>query len=92
MEGKNRILVPSDGVKYLDDNLDLKADVAWIIPSLPVHLAWEWSRRKFGRTQLKAKELPDKILFLLPHPMRGNASHIYVSHADFICPDNCSEP
>ncbi|MBU0994917.1 MAG: NAD-binding protein [Proteobacteria bacterium] len=93
MEGTNLTLVQSDGVKYLADNLDLKADiVSWIIPSLPVHLAWEWIRRKSGPTQLKALELPDTILSLLPHPMRGQSSHIYVSHADFICPDNCNEP
>jgi len=92
MEGTNRILVQSDGVQYLADNLSVKADVSWIIPSLPVHLAWEWSRIKSGQAHLKAQELPDKIMSFLPHPIRGNASHIYVSHADFICPDNCNEP
>jgi TrkA-N domain len=92
MEGKNRTLVKSDGVQYLNDNLELKADVSWIVPSLPIHLAWEWSRRKLGQSQLKAQELPNKILPFLPHPMRGDFSHIYVSHANFICPDDCSEP
>ncbi len=92
MKGTNRILVQSDGVQYLVDNLDLMADVSWIIPSIPVHLAWEWCRRRSGQTQIKAQELPDKIMSLLPHPMRGKSSHIYVSHADFICPDNCNEP
>jgi hypothetical protein len=28
----------------------------------------------------------------MPHALRGNAGQAYVSHADFICPDNCPEP
>ncbi len=92
LKGANRTLVQSDGVQYLADNLDLNTDTAWIIPSLPVHLAWEWSRKKSGQAQLRAHKLSDKILSLLPHPIRGSSSHIYVSHADFICPDNCNEP
>lgn len=92
MKGGNHILVKDDGVRYLADNLDRNKEVSWIIPSIPVHLAWEWCRKKPGPSRLKAQELPDKIMSLLPHPMRGGSSHIYVSHADFICPDNCSEP
>ncbi|MGA6925486.1 MAG: hypothetical protein WBY88_07385 [Desulfosarcina sp.] len=28
----------------------------------------------------------------MPHPIRGKTGQAYVSHADFICPDNCPEP
>lgn len=92
LEGSGRILVQSDGVQYLVDNLDRKTEVSWIVPSLPVHLAWEWSLVKIGKRCLQPQHIPAEILPLLPHPMRGASSHIYVSHADFICPDNCNEP
>ena len=92
MEALNLPLVRNDGVKYLVDNLKQGVDVSWIIPAVPIHLAWEWSRRKIGQTRLKPKEPPDNILSFLPHPIRGKSSHIYTSHADFICPDNCNEP
>ncbi len=81
-----------DGVKYLDDNLLPGTEVSWIIPSLPIHLAWEWAKKRVGQTLLLPQVLPDKIDSLLPNPIRGDKSHIYVSHADFICPDNCIEP
>ena len=84
--------VQNDGVNYLAKNLSRNTDVAWIIPALPVHLAWEWSRNKIGRSRLKPLVLPDKALPLLPNPIRGKFSHIYTSHAEFVCPDNCSEP
>ncbi len=82
----------ADGVEYLMDNLKHGVDVSWIIPALPIHLAWEWCWRKIGQTQLKPQVLSDKILPFLPHPIKGKSSHIYTSHADFICPDNCNEP
>ena len=28
----------------------------------------------------------------MPNALRGKAGQAYVSHADFICPDNCPEP
>lgn len=92
MAGMNHILVKGEGVQYLADHLTPETEVSWIVPCLPLHLTWEWCRKKFGHTQLKTQELPDKILSVLPHPMRGESSHIYVSHADVLCPENCNEP
>ena len=92
IEGSNLTLEQGNGIDYLTDNLSQKTMVDWIIPTLPVHLAWEWSQKKIGTHSLTPQIIPNEIDSLLPHPMRGNQSHIYVSHADFICPDNCIEP
>jgi hypothetical protein len=59
---------------------------------VPVHLAWEWCRLTLGTNRLVSCPLPDGIDGCLPHPMRGTDNQIYVSHADFLCPPNCSEP
>lgn len=92
INGPDRTLKHDDGVQYLTGHLTPGASVSWIIPTLPVHLAWEWSRIKLGKHHLISRVLPEEIDSFLPHPIRGMSSHIYVSHADFICPDNCSEP
>lgn len=84
--------VCADGVEFLSNCLTKSSDVAWIVPCLPVHMAWEWCRNRLGKERLNSMTLPGEIDLLLPNPMRGSSTHIYVSHADFICPDNCNEP
>ncbi len=64
----------------------------WVVPAVPVHLAWEWCRLTLGINRLKTCPLPEDIDGCLPHPMRGTDHQIYVSHADFLCSPNCSEP
>jgi len=82
----------SNGVSFLNDNLEPGSSVSWIIPSLPVHLAWEWCRLKIGPYRLVQTMLPSGIDSLVPNPMHGTQENLYVSNADFICPTNCSEP
>ena len=91
-KGSNTAIVHSDGVRFLNDNLEPGTSVSWIIPSLPVHLAWEWCRMKTGPKRLVQTPLSSGIDSLLPNPMHGSDKNIYVSNADFICPTNCSEP
>lgn len=81
-----------DGVQYLDEHLFPDTDAAWIIPCLPVHLAWEWCCKKLGSRRLISHTVDRDIKAVLPNPIQSCTTHIYVSHADFVCPDNCSEP
>ncbi|NOX33048.1 MAG: potassium transporter [Deltaproteobacteria bacterium] len=82
----------SDGVRFLYDFLEPGTEVFWIIPSLPVHLAWEWCRMKMGSNRLVRSLLLSGINSLLPNPMQGDNKDVYTSNADFFCPENCSEP
>jgi len=89
----------ADGISFLNTHLnrDLSRDLkfgmpTWIVPALPVHLAWEWCRRQLGDVPLIPLDVSSEIDLLLPNPMRGSNGEIYVSHANFICPGNCSEP
>ncbi len=81
--------VHADGVAYLNTHLNPGNMPAWIVPALPVHLAWEWCKRQLGQANLL--DISSKIDPLLPNPMRGSKGTIYVSYANFICPGNCSE-
>jgi hypothetical protein len=81
-----------DGVAFLMDNLAAGKGPDWIIPALPIHLAAEWLLRRLGVQRVRRGRLPDALDEILPNPMRGLDGNIYVSHADFRCPDDCAEP
>ena len=82
----------ADGIAYLNTHLKSGNLPAWIVPALPVHLAWEWCRMQLEQEVLIPLDISSKIDGLLPNPMRGPEGNIYVSHADFICPAHCNEP
>ncbi|MFH1243588.1 MAG: potassium transporter [Pseudomonadota bacterium] len=82
----------ADGVDFLKENLFTHGNPDWIIPALPVHLAAEWILARLGPGRLRRVTLPHGIEPLLPNSIRGTDGNIYVSHADFRCPDDCAEP
>jgi hypothetical protein len=90
----DRDFVCSDGVEWLVEHLVPDSPVTKIIPTIPIHLAAEWLKRKILYTGgfIRSLEIPEKLLHQLPHPMRISPSKSVLSHADFICPDNCAEP
>ncbi len=92
LKKSNITIEQADGINFLDKNLKPGIKVSWIIPSLPVHLAWEWCRIKMGQDRLVRAQFLPGLDSLLPNPVHGSNKDIYVSNADFICPDNCREP
>jgi hypothetical protein len=84
-----------DGLAFLLDRLSTgnNGDSPWIVPALPLHLAYEWiAARLRGTGYFKPCAVPRKVAEELPHTVRGNDGQAYISLADFICPDNCNEP
>ncbi|RLB87283.1 MAG: potassium transporter [Deltaproteobacteria bacterium] len=90
--GLDCITVHSDGAAYLETHLKPGKLPLWIVPAVPVHLAWEWCRRQLGPEWVTPVNISSEIDGKLPNPMHGSNGDIYVSHADFMCPVNCSEP
>ena len=82
----------ADGVTFLAHHLRQQDAPDWIIPALPVHLAAEWCLARSGPERLRRISLPPETDLLLPNPMRGESGDVYVSHATFLCPDDCPEP
>ena len=80
-----------DGIEYLDQNLKSLDYPDWIIPAIPVHVTYEWVRLKI-KDILKPTPVPKGLIVSLPNVFKGNRYEIYMSIADFICPDNCPEP
>ncbi len=91
-KGPNVSLEQADGVEFLEQHLTAAKTPDWIIPALPIHLAAEWFLVHMGPARLRRVNLPAQLDPLLPNPIRGSDGNIYVSHADFRCPDDCAEP
>ena len=86
--------VVDDAVSWLADHLVATAEVAAIIPALPIHLAARWLETILRREgfQVAPHPLDDNLLATLPHPFRLGPHSAVASHSNFICPDNCPEP
>jgi hypothetical protein len=82
-----------EGASYLERHLDTQIEPDWIIPAVPVHLAFEWMRFKLSKdVRIELIAVPLEIEEMLPNPIRGQQGQLLVSYADFPCPDNCTEP
>ncbi len=86
--------VCGDGVWFMDQVLREKRDIiSWIVPCVPIHLAWEWVYLNLSPgSRPTPSPAPSGIMENLPNPIKGLDGSIYISYADFICPDNCPEP
>lgn len=93
--GVNSTVICAEGISFLCDNLKEEPDFPdWIIPAIPVHVAYEWVKRKLEQTsrQVIPMAVPEDLITALPNPFRGRNGELYISNADFICPPNCPEP
>ena len=92
--GPGRTLIRSDGAAYLAEHLPKGEEQHpdWIVPAVPIHLAAEWRLLDQGEDNLQRIPIPTEMDPLLPHPLRAEDGNIFVSHADFLCPDDCAEP
>jgi hypothetical protein len=81
------------GLQYLDRHL-ISADYPdWIVPAIPLHVAYEWIRTKMSATYvIEAIAVPNDLVSALPNPINADTGQLYVSIADFKCPASCCEP
>ncbi len=88
--------VLADGIAFIVRHLNKNDDMMmpdWIIPAIPIHVAFEWIRLTLnGRLDITPIAVPEKLASRLPNPVRGQEGELYVSHATSICPENCAEP
>ena len=93
-EGPGRTLVKGDGAAYLAEHLPKGKEYHpdWIIPAVPIHLVVEWRMLDQRKQKLKRIPIPVEVDPFLPHPLRVADGNLFVSHANFLCPDDCAEP
>jgi hypothetical protein len=86
-------IVCADGIDYLVKNLTSPDHPDWIVPAIPVHVAYAWVRAKLAVAHaLESMPAPESLVAQLPNLIRGRQGELYVSNADFLCPENCAEP
>ena len=85
--------VCGDVITYLNSLPKTTSDLqsSWIIPSAPIHVAFEWLKSNHAKPVQKS-EIPNKLLAHLPNAIAGDIGTVYMSYATFRCPDNCPEP
>jgi hypothetical protein len=82
-----------EGIQYLTQNLINEDYPDWIIPAIPLHVAFEWIQGKLSKKyETEVIAVSDEMERQLPHPIRGVKGQLYISNADFVCPADCSEP
>jgi len=86
-------LIQDDAIAYLSNNINAEsASPEWIVPAIPHHVAFEWLYKNLkGSSTLTVKPIPKAIQSMLPNFMLGNDQQVFISNADFLCPDNCDE-
>lgn len=84
--------VRGDATDFLRSHLTPQVD-AWIVPAVPLHLAYEWLVDRLARKRsFQALKVPEGLQPTLPNPVCGLQGQVYCSNADFRCPDDCPEP
>ena len=86
------VKVLEDGGDFLWKYRDLLHPRDWIIPAVPFHLAGFWLHRTLAREKKVRKIRPPRRLGTgLPFSLYLKQD-LYVSLADFECPENCPSP
>lgn len=82
-----------EGASYLFYHLQGDTSPDWVVPAVPVHLALEWVQLNIMKKMpVVVSPVPKQIQLMLPNPILGGQGQVFASYADFMCPDNCTEP
>ena len=85
--------IEMDAISFLASSKDKIKPDDWIVPAVPIHVAVEWLWQELKPTaDCRTMPVPEELETRLPNPIRGTEGQLYVSNADFICPDDCPEP
>jgi len=80
----------SDGIFYLSQFLSEGRKTSYIIPAVPLHLAFEFILSQLKPLGAKRKRIPS--ILGLPNPVSGKTGDLYISLANFLCSEDCPEP
>jgi glycine/D-amino acid oxidase-like deaminating enzyme len=85
--------IAEDGIRFLAKHFSHLAPSTFIVPAVPVHLAFEWLRTYIneGGTVTQVP-VPRSFGLRLPHTWEGSGGSLLASYSDFRCPDDCLEP
>ena len=79
-----------DGISELDRLLKTGHSFDYVIPAVPFHVAFEYLLHNLKPLGAIRSSVPPSSG--LPNTLMGESGDLYTSLADFLCPENCSEP
>jgi hypothetical protein len=85
--------VPAEAVAFLVEHLRADCRWDWIIPMVPVHVAYHWLRAgPLAGSAWQPAAVPEALARLALESRRGPQGELYLSRAQHLCPDDCAEP
>jgi hypothetical protein len=85
--------VQSEAVAFLVQHIRDDGRWEWIIPMVPVHVAFHWLMAgPLGGAAWQPAAVPEALAALIPGARRGPHGELYLSRARHLCPDDCAEP
>ncbi|MCX5890827.1 MAG: hypothetical protein NTY36_15480 [Deltaproteobacteria bacterium] len=82
--------VVAEAIAFLAANLRQDSPWDWLIPMVPVHVAWAWLLA--GPLQgWEEAAAPAEMEDLGPWSGWGSEGQVYLSRAAYLCPDDCPE-
>ncbi|MDP1761429.1 MAG: hypothetical protein Q8L43_04325 [Deltaproteobacteria bacterium] len=85
--------VPSEAVAFLVQHLRDDGRWDWIIPMVPVHVAFHWLMAgPLAGSAWQPAATPEALAGLISGGRRGPHGELYLSRARHLCPDDCAEP
>jgi hypothetical protein len=82
-----------EAVPYLAAHLGPDPPWDWLIPMVPVHVAYGWLLAgPLAGKGWEPAEVPRDLEDLAALAIRGQSGELYLSQARHLCPDDCDEP
>ena len=91
ISGRSR--VQAEAVAFLVQQMGGEGRWDWIIPMVPVHVAFHWLLAgPLAGSAWQPAAAPEALAGLIPGTRRGPHGELYLSRARHLCPDDCAEP
>jgi hypothetical protein len=88
-----RLRVQAEAVAFLVQQGGGDGRWDWIIPMVPVHVAFQWLLAgPLAKSGWQPVAAPEALAGLIPGTRRGPHGELYLSRARHLCPDDCAEP
>jgi hypothetical protein len=85
--------VQAEAIAFLVGHLEGDGRWDWIIPMVPVHVAFQWLLAgPLAGSAWQPAAAPEALARLIPGARRGPQGELYLSRAQHLCPDDCAEP
>ncbi|MCP3933359.1 MAG: hypothetical protein GY705_30185 [Bacteroidetes bacterium] len=86
-------VVCEDGIHWLYKQINQQRRADVIVPALPLHMVVNWLRIELlPEYSLRNVKIRDKWIQGFPNVIKNGEGQIFMSFADFLCPDSCNEP